>query len=169
MAVGGICCRSRICFCSCSLAPFIQASHFWLWRCSCPVQLDPSPSSEIGRRGWPSRFVAIAIRFASHVLIVSLLVPMSHAATVYPARGGADPHYSLSCSGGLVVLGDSKSIVYEKCGPPQNVDKGCLRGQRRSWWCWDIWMYRPHASYFPRYVSFNNDIVVGIQAGSRFD
>jgi len=114
--------------------------------------------------------IATVTRFVCHVLAFSLLVlSMCHAATVYPASRGAEPHDSLSCSGGLVVLGDSKSAVYEKCGPPQHVDKGCLRGQRRSLWCWDIWMYRPDASYFPRYVSFNNDIVVGIQTGSRFD
>jgi hypothetical protein len=93
---------------------------------------------------------------------------MSHTATAYPAYGATDSHDSLSCNGGLVVLGDSKSAVYEKCASPQHVDKGCVRG-RRQLLCWDIWTYRLNASYFPRYVSFEKDIVVGIQSESRFE
>ena len=131
------------------------------------------PFAEFGNRQAPSRAdacVATVIRFASGVLVVLFLVSMSHAETMYPAGGSTDSRDSLSCSGGLVLIGDSKSTVYEKCGPPQHIDKGCARGLRHgSLRCWDIWMYRPNASYFPRYVSFVNDTVAGIQAGSRFD
>ncbi len=112
--------------------------------------------------------IATVIQFASHILFVSLRASVSHAATLYPPPSCADSHDSLSCNSGLVVLGDSKSAVYEKCGPPQHIDKGCVPG-RRQLLCWDIWTYRPNASYFPRYVSFEKDIVVGIQSGSRFE
>jgi hypothetical protein len=132
------------------------------------------PFAEFGNRNTrlakQGRREATSIWFASHFLIVSLLVPMSHAATVYPASGASDSHDSLSCSGGLVVLGDSKSTVREKCGPPQNVDKGCVREVRHgSLWCWNIWMYRPNTGYFPRYVGFVSDTVTSIQTGSRFE
>jgi len=106
----------------------------------------------------------LAYRALTGLAIVSL----SQAASAYPGR--VEPNDGLSCSGRLVLIGDSKVAVLDKCGQPQRVEHGCVPGRRsRSLWCWDIWTYRPDANCFPRYVSFDNEFVTGIRAGSRFD
>lgn len=80
-----------------------------------------------------------------------------------------NPTESYSCNGNMVLTGDTKAVVFEKCGTPQRVDQGCIRRRRGNFYCWDIWIYQPNTTYFPCYMSFRSDIVWSIRIGSRFD
>ena len=69
----------------------------------------------------------------------------------------------------MVLPGNTRDVVIQKCGTPQHVDQGCVPGNRGLVYCWDIWTYRPDPSYFPCYMSFRSGILWNIYIGSRFD
>jgi|GEM_PF-3418627 len=79
------------------------------------------------------------------------------------------PNDGLTCSGNLVLLGDTKQAVAHKCGQPQRVEPYCAYSAGR-YSCWESWVYILDPGSFPRRVIFDYyGHVIGIVAGSKFE
>lgn len=96
-------------------------------------------------------------------LVVSVVWAAPPSAGVGQSRR-PPPDDGLSCNGRLVLIGDPSADVLAKCGQPAYADGYWDRWGRHRF---ATWVYQQPGS-FPRYVRFRDDVVVSIEAGTRF-
>ena len=81
---------------------------------------------------------------------------------IQPNLSALDDASSLQCSGGIVLSGDSKDSVRDKCGDPQKVTRQDADSPI-------IWFYNFGPTEFVSYVTITNGIVERIQMGGYGD